>query len=228
MLKVVSFDAAGTLIRPVDPVGVTYARFAARYGATALDASALEHEFRRAFTQRPPLAFSGLSDAERAGAEFRWWSELVEEVVTAAGGVARFDEFFAALYAHYAAGAAWIAYPEVHDTLDALQARGLRLAVLSNFDSRLPLILAELGIARYFEAVVYSSAAGAAKPDPAAFRALLARLSVGAAETLHVGDSRDADYAGARAAGLQARWLVRSRAPEPPAIASLRELRTLA
>ena len=58
--------------------------------------------------------------------------------------------------------------------------------------------------------MVCSGAVGAAKPDRAIFAHALATLGVEASEALHVGDSRVADYDGARGAGIEALFLDRS------------------
>ena len=92
----------------------------------------------------------------------------------------------------------------------ALRGRGLGLAVVSNFDSRLPPLLDALGLAPFFDAVACSGAVGAAKPDGAIFAHALAALGVDAHEALHVGDSRVNDYDGARAAGIEALLVDRS------------------
>ena len=73
--------------------------------------------------------------------------------------------------------------------------------MVSNFDSRLPGLLEQLGLARWLSAVVVSSSAGAAKPDPAPFRFALELLELDAHQVWHVGDSAE-DVAGAAAAGL--------------------------
>ena len=52
--------------------------------------------------------------------------------------------------------------------------------------------------------MVCSGEAGAAKPDGAIFAHALETLGVEASEALHVGDNREADYDGARAAGIEA------------------------
>jgi HAD superfamily hydrolase (TIGR01509 family) len=89
----------------------------------------------------------------------------------------------------------------VRGTLAALRSRGLALAVVANWDYRLPEHLARVGLDRFFTAVVTSAAAEAAKPHPRIFHVALERLGIGAERTLHIGDS-DADEQGAAAAGL--------------------------
>ena len=80
---------------------------------------------------------------------------------------------------------------------------------------------------QFFDAVVYSSAAGSAKPDRRIFQHALDQLLVAPAEALHVGDSRTADYEGALAAGLTAVLLRRDECPtDDHCIATLDEIRT--
>src|SRR6185369_967821 len=99
---------------------------------------------------------------------------------------------------------AWRVYPDAVPALEGLRAAGARLAVVSNWDSRLPALLSRLGLADYFDAVVVSHLAGVEKPSPGIFRKALDELEAGAGEALHVGDVVDLDIAGARAAGIDA------------------------
>ena len=84
----------------------------------------------------------------------------------------------------------------------ALAARGLRLAVVSDWDVGLHEHLDALGIAQLVDAVVTSAEAGAPKPSPEIFELALLRIGVPASRAVHVGDS-DADEEGAHAAGLR-------------------------
>jgi HAD superfamily hydrolase (TIGR01509 family) len=86
--------------------------------------------------------------------------------------------------------------PGALDAIDALRARGLEVAVVSNWDAGLHDLLAPLGLV-----VVTSADAGVAKPDPQPLRLALARLGIEPARALHVGDS-DADAESAAAAGV--------------------------
>lgn len=201
--RAVLLDAAGTLIDVAGPLGDTYSGLAREFGGD-LDPETLTTGFRIAFADTPPMAFPGRTGADLDRAERDWWRAVVERVTRAAGGVPEFDAYFDRLYAHYASAPAWRVYPEVSGVLAALRDRGLALAVVSNFDSRLTPLLDALGLAAYFDAVVCSGQAGAAKPDRAIFTRALATLGVEASEALHVGDNPEADYDGARAAGIEA------------------------
>lgn len=94
--------------------------------------------------------------------------------------------------------------------LDALEAAGMRIAVVSNWDCSLPDVLAGLGVADRFDAICASAAVGAAKPDPTIFLHALGRLGVPAARAVHCGDSPEADCAGALGAGIRGVLIDRS------------------
>jgi putative hydrolase of the HAD superfamily len=96
------------------------------------------------------------------------------------------------------------AFPDAAPALAALSTQGRRLAVVSNWDVSLPPVLARLGLATRFEAIVHSAGAGAAKPDPRPFQIALERLSLAPDECVHVGDDPVNDGEGASAAGLRA------------------------
>ena len=222
-IQAVSFDAAGTLIHVASPVGETYARIAAEMGAR-LSPSALDSAFRAVFPAMPAMAFPDLDGPALVGAERAWWRDLVERVVRHAGGVSNFEEYFDALFSYYAGGAAWQAYPESHRTLKSARARGLRVGVISNFDSRLLPILSDLGIDSLVDSVIYSTGCGAAKPDERIFKHALRALGATAETTLHVGDNMHADYHGASAAGMTAVYLHRRKEPFAEDIATIRHL----
>jgi len=91
--------------------------------------------------------------------------------------------------------------PDVPAVLEALRTRGWRLAVVSNWGSDLGAALVEYGIAHYFECVIDSVTAGAAKPDPRIYEVACAALRLEPGECVHVGDSVVDDVGVARAVG---------------------------
>lgn len=133
-----------------------------------------------------------------------WWFDFLKRLClrlglaepTAFAGAELFDQF-----AH---ADAWRVYDDVRPALDALQEQGLRLAVISNWDHRLPELLDRLELLDAFDAVVYSSAVGVEKPHQRIFRHCLQALNVEPQRCLHVGDQALEDVEGAIAAGMQA------------------------
>lgn len=93
-------------------------------------------------------------------------------------------------------------YPGVVETIEALRARGLRLAIVTNKpEAATHAALAELALAPLFEAVVGGDTLPQRKPDPAPVREALRRLGIGPERALMVGDNHHDVHAG-QGAGL--------------------------
>jgi putative hydrolase of the HAD superfamily len=103
-------------------------------------------------------------------------------------------------------------YDDVAPLLAGLGAADVAVAVVSNWDCSLPEALAAAGIP--IEHVFDSASSGASKPDPAIFHRALHALGVAPARALHVGDTEEADGAGARAAGIDVRIVNRGGGAE--------------
>jgi putative hydrolase of the HAD superfamily len=160
------------------------------------------------------------------GGEAGFWRRFVAAVFARVGGGELPERLLAGLIAHFRQELHWTLYPEVPGVLAALRAMGLKLVVVSNWDSTLPSLLARLGLGDAFDDVLASAVVGASKPDRGIFDEALRRAGVAPGAALHVGDSLVDDYHGARAAGLHALLVDRAgRAPEGyETIRSLSEL----
>ncbi len=93
-----------------------------------------------------------------------------------------------------------------------LRLRGVRVAVLSNSEGRLAELLAEVGLADAFDAIIDSGVVHLEKPGRAIFDHTLEVLGANHAP-IHIGDSYNADIVGARNAGWRAIWFGRRVAP---------------
>jgi putative hydrolase of the HAD superfamily len=118
-------------------------------------------------------------------------------------------------------------FDDARDALDSARRHGLRVVVVSNWDASLGQVLDRVGLGDLIDGVVSSAAAGAAKPSPAIFEAALSLADIAAGEALHVGDSLEEDFAGARAVGIAAVWLNRDSAAAPTDVRAVRSLREL-
>lgn len=209
VFKTIFFDAAGTLIYLPKSVGHHYALVGERVGLL-LEADALDRAFATCWKQMPTRpAIDGPREDDDKG----WWCELVDRVldeVAPATGVLDRDAFFEAAYSHFAEAGVWDLYPEVAEVLGLLQRR-FDLAVISNFDGRLRMILEHLGVSQFFSHVFLSSELGADKPDPEIYHRALQLSAAQPNETLHVGDDPVRDWQGAAAAGLSIFRLERPR-----------------
>jgi len=201
--RAIFFDAAGTLIKPARRVGESYAAIASHYGKSVTPAELFER-FSVCFDSAPPLAFPGAVPSEIEALERRWWKRVVGRVFEPWGEFVGFNEFFDELFSYFAQPNAWQLYPEAIKTLAALNQRGMLLAVISNFDSRLVRILDGLNVGASFAQIFVSSAVGYAKPQPQIFEIALARLGIAPEQALHIGDSEAHDLQGANNAGVRA------------------------
>lgn len=211
MASAVTFDAGNTLLYCDPSPAEIYARELSRLGRS-VNAEEVGPVFRYAWAemqQRTDFARDRYSSV--AGGEKAWWGEFVREVLERLDHDAPWEPLLDDLYAAFADAAVWKMFPETRTTLEELASRDVPLAVISNWDRRLPEILGSLGILDLFDVVVVSAIEGVEKPSPEIFRRALKRLDLEPDQALHVGDSPLEDYNGAEAAGLTPVLLDRHR-----------------
>lgn len=228
-IEAVLFDAGQTLVHVHPSVGAVYADVASAHGVTA-SADALESAFRRLWHSRRAAFPDDLGHASSEALERAWWHAMVKDVFDAAGAwealEGRFDDFFEDVYQRFAEAEPWRIFDDVIPCLDALAARGVRRAVVSNWDRRLPRLLERLGLKERFDAVLTSAEVGRRKPHPRIFEHALERLGLSPDRVIYVGDSYDEDVVGARRAGITPLLIDRQKraAPAPGVIARLEDL----
>ena len=198
----IALDAAGTLFEPAEPVARVYARcFAARGHAVA--EGGWNHAFRTAFSKTPDPIYPAPGAGEAV--EREWWRTVVANAAEATGfdtDSGHFNGIFEELFHHYAAGDAWKLFPETKGVLESFRDEGVKMAVVSNFDSRLGRVLDELGISSFFAHVLTSADVGARKPDPAILRKTLELTGADPSGFCLAGDSETADGGAANACGI--------------------------
>jgi REG-2-like HAD superfamily hydrolase len=233
-IRVVSFDFTNTLARFASAPIVVYTNVlrrrlqspaltlsAAVYGAAL---KAQPANFGAAVGMTPHQWWHGVVDAcvravprEQLSAEaLALWSRDQNAIV---------DE----LVRGFASSDAYETLPGVDSTLRRLKRnQRLRLAVISNNDSRLDSILQSLQLDRHFDVVVTSAVERLAKPDAAIFHRAMARCGLAvpsdARHMLHVGDDERKDVDGAVATGCCA-VLIDPNTPPASAEARVAELR---
>ncbi|MCX4247776.1 HAD-IA family hydrolase [Paraliomyxa miuraensis] len=183
-------DAAGTLLRPAESVARTYARLAARH--CEID----EH----AVAERLPGIMQRARALRAAQPDWRpYWAEVVR-VSTGCDSPALLD----ALLEHFTRAEAWRVTEGAERCARAVAERGMKVAVVSNWDVRLRATLEALGVSSWIDAAIISAEVGVEKPHPEIFHRACERLGVRADRALHVGDDHHDDVDGARAAGCLA------------------------
>lgn len=187
-LKAVFVDAAGTLLRPREPVGITYARFARGFGHRA-DPVVVESRFR--------AALAAARNEHQRGDGKAFWSAVVAKSV----GVNNAD-LFAALYEHYSRPRAWWIDVEALRVLAAVARSGVRLGIISNWDTRLRALYDRFALDRLFSVLIVSAEHEVEKPDPEIFHLACRVAGVAPRQAIHVGNDPEDDVAGASRAGM--------------------------
>lgn len=204
--KVIFLDAVGTLFGVRGSVGEAYSAIANRFGVKA-SAMALNDAFFQAFSTAEPLIFPETDPEEIPQCEFEWWRLIALRTFQHVGVLNQFKDFtdfFDQLYNYFATAQPWFIYPDVLPALSTWQRAGIQLGIVSNFDSRIDLVLKALKLDEFFGSVTISTQVGAAKPEPKIFAAALEKHRCHPQEAWHIGDSLKEDYHGAKAAGLRA------------------------
>ncbi len=143
-----------------------------------------------------------------------WWGELhglFSSAFVAACGVGQSValELARDVRRQYLRPDTWHLYDDTCDALSRLSDRGYAHVLLTNHVPELPRMLEVMGIAAQFVRIFNSAATGVEKPHPRAYANVIAFTGP---EAVMIGDNPRADFAGARAAGLEA-ILVRRQTP---------------
>lgn len=111
-------------------------------------------------------------------------------------------------------------YPHVLDALTELRRRGHRLWLLSNAQRVFTEYeLRHLGLGEQLDGIYISSDYGCRKPDVRFYQALLQEQQLDPARCLMIGNDRQTDIAGARAAGLATLYMHTALTPSDQAAA---------
>jgi len=209
MLKAVLFDLGGTLIHYEGP-GVDFAALGQeglRGFYTTLQRFGLApaaEAFTAVYRERFARAYRTIQETLRGDSTDRVLQEGLASL-----GLSLPDGIWAACRAAYYAPIRAVLRPVegAAETLRVLQARGLRLGLVSNtfwpgdvHDAD----MAAFGLLDLVPKRVYSSAVGYIKPHPEIYRRALAEVGVQPEEAVFVGDRLKEDVAGPQALGLRA------------------------
>ena len=201
MIRAVTFDAYGTLLRNED-LRLIPRRIVADHGLSVTGDDLLRTWIDLYFeaTQRAP--FQTLREIQ--GQVLR---RVLRQFDVGADAAPYVDLFFEVTTKVEL-------YPEVLEVLNALG--DVPSAIVSNADQE---HLAAWNFTVPVQFILISEAVRAYKPHRAVFERSVAQLGLQPHEVLHVGDSDVDDVKGAKAAGLQAAWVNRdgrSRRPDVP------------
>lgn len=224
----VFLDAQGTLLQAKPSLSGIYALICRRFGRDVAEqelnavVAGIWSEYRASIDSGMAL----LDTSDELTRE--WWAGFNGRLFDRLEVQGDRQAFLDALWDVFGHAENWQLFPEVSGVLEVLRARGYRLAVVSNWDSRLIEICNRLELTRLMEFVVASAAVGMEKPDRRIFDIALSMAGVSADQAVHVGDDYSADVVGARRAGIEAIFLDREgRHPNVDHVRSIRSLSEL-
>ena len=199
-LRAVLFDVGETLVHPAPSFPELFSTVVVAEGHTrspdaVIDASrAVFHRFSEAARDVELWTTS----PERSA---RFWKSVYERMLIELG-IPDDGHLADVLYARFTDPANYALFDDVVPTLDELEAAGLVLAIVSNFEAWLEDLLGTLGVRDRFAVRVISGREGVEKPDLRIFELALERLSLDPVDAMYVGDNPEFDVAPASTLGM--------------------------
>ncbi len=200
-VELLSLDAGNTVIF-LDHARLAVLLVAEGYRTTAADLVRIEGEAKRALEDgggvRVPWLHAHLPGATS-------WGKMIGTMIARAGvPEARVPELLAILWDEHVLLNFWWLVPDgLGDALEAVRARGVKVAIVSNSEGMLDVLFARLDIAKHFDLVVDSGKLGIEKPDPGIWKVALEAFPTAPERVLHLGDTHATDVIGAEALGFR-------------------------
>ena len=200
-LRAVFFDLYGTLATFDPPREVIQANAAAQFGLELTPEGVdrgyhLADQFMSRQNATAPVRYMSPAEQDRFFAKF-------EQLVLEGAGHTVDLETAAAIWKKIRTQRYGLAlFGDVIPSLGRIRNAGYLTGVISNVDSPGSTLADSVGLTGHVDFAITSGDAGEEKPDPAIFRAALARAGVEPEQAVHVGDQVESDITGALAAGI--------------------------
>jgi HAD superfamily hydrolase (TIGR01549 family) len=198
-VRAVLFDVDFTIARPGPELGPEgYQRLGERFG--------LELDPSR-YKQARERAVEGIRRHPELEHDEEIWVAFTERIIRGMGGEADSAyECAVAMTEAWEHAEHFELYEDALPVLEELRVQGLKLGLVSNTGRNLDEFVAHHRLD--VDAAIGSGAFGRTKPHPTIFRAVLERLAIEPLDAAMVGDSPEDDVEGARAAGIEAAFLL--------------------
>lgn len=200
-LRWVLWDVKDTLLKVRASVGEQYCKEAERVHLN-LSPVEVEAAFRQVYrhhsSRYPNYGIAQGLDGRS------WWMGVVRDTFShcRVQDPALLNKMAHNLYHNFCNEENWEVFPDSKKTLERCSSLGLKMGVVSNFDSRLKEILRVCGLLSHFSFLITSEESGIAKPSPAIFDQALQKCGVPAASVAHIGDHYVNDYLASRSVGI--------------------------
>ncbi len=199
MITTAFFDAGETLLGPQPSwSGLSTTILAGRgHDVNVEQLQAAWRETGQVFLQ---AADEGKTFSTSHDESHRFWTHLYTELLDHLG--VRDTEAPEVLYQTFSDPSNYGLFEDALPALDSLAERGVKLGVISNFESWLAVMLDHLAIRDRFEVLAISGDLGWEKPDPRIFKWAIEEAGAEPHECLHVGDSPHFDAIPAAELGM--------------------------
>jgi putative hydrolase of the HAD superfamily len=199
VIEAVFFDAGETLLSPQPSWSELSVEVLAERGHT-VTLEQMREAWRHGGQHFLNAADEGFMFSVTAEDSHHFWTSLYLDMLDHLG----VDDHEAAevLYRTFSDPSRYALFADALPTITALKERGLKLGVISNFESWLRDLLRILEIDGLFEVVAISGDLGWEKPDPRIFKWAMEEAGVDAPVSLHVGDSPNFDAQPAHDLGM--------------------------
>lgn len=219
IIRLVTFDVTGTLLKVSVPVGTQYSQVAEKYLGLKLDENLMQNSFWKFYRQQmkefPIFGSQHNIDSKQ------WWFSVFSNCINEnrkipakdVQKIKSFDSKLKHAFEDVFYNFEWSTNTGAEETLKCLKSMEnekfgtMKLAAISNSDERTSTILKKTKLLQYFDCVVTSVEAKCEKPDPRIFDHTLHKLNLSSEDkkhVLHVGNMLEKDYLAATKAGLQA------------------------
>ena len=198
--RAILFDAGETLVHPAPSFPELFASVLATAGHRR-DPEAVIGASRTVFHRFAEAAHDQdlwTTSTERSE---RFWKGVYATML-AELGIGDDDILRDTLYATFTDPSNYALFDDVLEAVSALEAAGLALGIVSNFEAWLEELLGTLGVRDRFPVRVISGLEGVEKPDARIFTLALERIGAEAADAVYVGDNPEFDVEPARAVGM--------------------------
>ena len=226
--RAVFFDAGETILHPAPSFPELFANVLAGFGHEVDEATIRDglYAIPQRFVEAAERRELWTTSAERSHA---FWTSVYHHFLVRVG-LPTEDGLQDALFVAFTDVGNYELFEDVRPVFDVLAGAGLKLGLISNFESWLDDLLVHLDIREAFDVRVISGVEGVEKPDPAIFELALERACMSADEALYVGDVPAFDVEPPLALGMGA-VLIDRRERHPafvgPRVTDLRQLPVL-
>ena len=204
-IRCVVFDAVGTLLRPCRPVAETY-HDAGKKNGSRLAVVDVARKFAAAFRD---ISQARPDHRTSESLERQFWADVIATIFRDVDEKAQAD-IFDQLWSFYGLPTAWQLFDDVIPACHRIRDLGIRIAIGSNFDSRLHSVCDGLFESDLVDGVFDSGAIGFRKPAEDFFRQIQRAIGLSSDELLMVGDDRELDVDAAIRCGWHARQILRT------------------